>query len=70
MEELNLKVPDMSCGHCVGAIQRAMEIVDGVTAVEASLDTKIVKIKSDRVLNLEEVLAAVAGAGYTPELVR
>lgn len=70
MEELNLKVPDMSCGHCVGAIQRAMEIVDGVTAVEASLDTKIVKIKSDRVLNLEEVLASVAGAGYTPELVR
>lgn len=70
MEELQLKVPDMSCGHCVGAIQRAMEVVDGVTAVEASLETKIVKIISDRVLDNEEVLAAVAGAGYTPELIR
>jgi len=70
MEELSLKVPDMSCGHCVGAIQRAMEVLDGVTAVEASLDTKIVKIKSDRVLHIDEVLAAVAGAGYTPEVVR
>jgi copper chaperone len=70
MEEISLKVPDMSCGHCVGAIQRAMEVLDGVTAVEASLDTKIVKIKSDRVLDNAEVLAAVTSAGYTPELVR
>ena len=70
MEELHLKVPDMSCGHCVGAIQRAMEVLEGVTAVEAALDTKIVKIKSDRVLNKAEVLAAIAGVGYTPELVR
>jgi len=70
MEEMQLKVPDMSCGHCIGAIQRAMEVVDGVTAVEASLETKIVKIISDRVLDNEEVLAAVAGAGYTPELIR
>lgn len=70
MEEMRLKVPDMSCGHCIGAIQRAMEVVDGVTSVEASLETKIVKIISDRILDNEEVLAAVAGAGYTPELVR
>ncbi|MGW8267412.1 MAG: heavy-metal-associated domain-containing protein [Longimicrobiales bacterium] len=70
MEEMRLKVPDMSCGHCIGAIQRAMEVLDGVTEVEASLETKIVNIKSDRVLDTEEVLAAVAGAGYTPELVR
>jgi copper chaperone len=70
MEQISLKVPDMSCGHCVGAIQRAMEVLDGVTAVEASLDTKIVKIQSDRVLDNAEVLAAVTSVGYTPELVR
>ena len=69
MEELRLKVPDMTCGHCVGAIQIAMERMEGVSAVDASLDTKIVKITSDRPLNKKEVLAAVAGAGYTPELV-
>jgi copper chaperone len=69
MKEIHLKVPDMSCGHCVGAIQRAMETVDGVTAVDASLDTKIVKILSDRDLEIDEVLTAVRGAGYTPQLV-
>jgi copper chaperone len=68
MQEIHLKVPDMSCGHCIGAIQRAMEVVDGVIAVEASLDTKIVIVKGDRDLNENEILAAVRGAGYTPEL--
>lgn len=69
MSEIHLKVPDMSCGHCVGAIQRAMEAIDGVTAVEAALDTKIVKVFGDRDLNTEDIFQAVAGAGYTPEAV-
>jgi copper chaperone len=68
MQEIHLKVPDMSCGHCVGAIQRALGVVDGVTAVDASLDTKLVIVKGDRDLNAEEILAAVRGAGYTPKL--
>lgn len=70
MEEIQLKVPDMSCGHCIGAIQRAMETIDGVTEVEASLETKVVVIRSDRPLNEEEVLVSVRGAGYTPQLIR
>ena len=70
MEEVRLKVPDMSCGHCIGAIQRAMEMLDGVSSVEASLETKIVTIQADRVLNKEEVLAAVTGVGYSPEWMR
>jgi len=69
MSEIHLKVPDMSCGHCVGAIQRAMEAIDGVTAVEAPLDTKIVQVFGDRDLNTEDIFQAVAGAGYTPEAV-
>jgi len=69
MSEIHLKVPDMSCGHCVGAIQRAMEAIDRVTAVEASLDTKIVKVFGDRDLDMDEIFQAVAGAGYTPEAV-
>lgn len=70
MHELSLKVPDMTCGHCVGAIQRAVEVIDGVSEVEASLETKVVNIKSSRDLDTAEVLAVVTGAGYSPEVVR
>ena len=69
MSEIHLKVPDMSCGHCVGAIQRAVEAIDGVTIVEASLDTKIVKVCGDRDLSMDRIFQAVTGAGYTPEAV-
>jgi copper chaperone len=70
MEELRVKVPDMSCGHCVGAIERALAGVDGVIAVEASLDMKIVTVRADRNLDHSVVITAVEGAGYTPKIER
>ena len=70
MEELRVKVSDMSCGHCVGAIERALAGVDGVIAVEASLDTKIVTVRADRNLDHSVVVTAIEGAGYTPKIER
>lgn len=70
MDELRVKVPDMSCGHCVGAIERALSGVEGVTAVDASLDTKTVRVQSDRALDISSVLVAIESAGYTPHLER
>jgi copper chaperone len=69
MNEVHVRVPDMSCGHCVSAIQRAVEGVEGVQGVEASLDMKIVIIKSENNLDHDVILSAVRGAGYTPELI-
>jgi len=69
MHEIHLKVPDMSCGHCVGTIQRAVESMDHVIGFEASLETKSVIIKSDKIISQRDMLDAVRGAGYTPELV-
>jgi copper chaperone len=69
MKEVHVQVPDMSCGHCVSAIQRAVEGVEGVLGVEASLDTKIVIIKSEKNLDHDVILSAVRGAGYTPALI-
>jgi copper chaperone CopZ len=42
MKETRLVVPDMSCGHCVATVQRALESLEGVEAVDISLDTKLV----------------------------
>ena len=67
MNEIRMKVPDMSCGHCLGAIEGALKGIDGVATVEADLDTKLVIVLSDKEIDQQEVLASVAGAGYTPE---
>ncbi len=68
MREIRMKVPDMSCGHCVGAIEGALSKLEGVTGVEADLENKTVIVRSDRDLDPQGAMASVSGAGYTPEL--
>lgn len=69
MAGLTLKVEDMSCGHCVAAIQGALEKVPGFTGMEAELETKSVTVTFQGEADQEAVLAAVREAGYTPEVV-
>jgi copper chaperone CopZ len=67
MSETILRVPDMSCGHCVAAVQRALEGVEGVESAQVSLDSKIARITHIDGLDLGALLGAVQAAGYTPE---
>jgi len=39
------KVPNISCGHCVMAIQNEVGDLDGVTSVVAKEDTKMVTVE-------------------------
>jgi copper chaperone CopZ len=66
MQTLTLKVPEMSCGHCVASVSGAVERVTGVRSVRVDLETKQVQVAGE---NLEQgaVAAAVREAGYEPE---
>lgn len=57
-----LQVENMSCGHCVGAVTRAVREVDANAQVEIDLASKTVKIDSSG--PLEQIAAAIAEAGY------
>jgi copper chaperone len=62
---ITLKVPDMSCSHCVRTIDGAVKAVDPQALVEADLGAHTVSITSsadDGVLR-----QAVAEAGYDNE---
>ena len=41
-------VPDMTCGGCLRAIARALQSVDPQARVEGDLDTRTLKVTSDR----------------------
>ena len=58
------KVEDMSCGHCAGAITRAVKDVDGDAGVEIQIDEKRVSISS--ALSADALADAIREAGYTP----
>lgn len=63
---LDFLVNDMSCGHCVAAITRAVKAIDGEAKVEVNLDQKRVRVEPASA-DAQTVMAAIADAGYTPQ---
>ena len=55
----------MHCGHCKEAVQREVSTVDGVAAVEADLESKLVTV-SGKKLSDEAIREAIEEAGYEP----
>jgi copper chaperone len=66
MEKLTLKVPEMSCGHCAGAVSAAVGGVAGVGDVQVDLESKRVEVAGEG-LEPSAIAAAVREAGYEPE---
>ena len=57
-------VPDMTCGHCVSTITKAVKAEDPKAKVEISLAERLVKVESS--LPKDEISERIAEAGYTP----
>lgn len=66
MEQMEFRVPGMTCGHCVTAVTEELEKVDGVSSVSVDLETKAVRVTGER-LDRQELWAAVDEAGYEAE---
>ena len=63
MDTLHLDIDGMSCGHCVGAVKRALEALDGVSVDSVRIGGADVRYDSTKA-RAETVLEAVAEAGY------
>lgn len=66
MSNLTLRVPDMSCGHCVASVSDAVRRVEGVFDVSVDLEAKRVDVEGEG-LELAAVAQAIREAGYEPE---
>ena len=62
---LAFKVEDMSCGHCVGAITKAVAELDPAAKVECDLATHQVSIHAASA-SAQQFQAAIEEAGYSP----
>ena len=59
------RVPDVSCEHCKGSIERALQPLEGVSDAAVDLDTKTVAVDYDeQVIDVSKVVGAIEGAGY------
>ena len=60
-----LTVNDMTCGHCVGTVRKALEDALPGAEISVNLDAHRVEFTGDRARGE----AAIREAGYTPEAV-
>ena len=59
-----LSFPDVSCNHCVAAIEGAVGGLQGVRSVTVDLDRKDVTIRfDDGQVGRENILTAIRGEG-------
>jgi copper chaperone len=61
--QIELTVPEMTCGHCEAAIQKEVSAVEGVSSVVVDFDTKLVTV-SGAGLDRGAVVAAIDEAGF------
>ena len=64
---IEFTVPEMSCGHCVGAITRALKAADPAAQVDVTLADKKVRVQSTA--DRQALAAALTEAGYEPAAV-
>ena len=59
----DFQVSDMTCGHCVATVERAVKSGDGGARVDIDLGTHAVRIESDK--PADSFAKAIEDAGYT-----
>ncbi|MDI3614412.1 heavy metal translocating P-type ATPase [Pseudomonas aeruginosa] len=60
---IELAVEGMTCASCVGRVERALKAVPGVTEAIVNLATERASVRG--AADVEALIAAIAGAGYT-----
>lgn len=60
----SIKIKGMSCQHCVMAVTRALNAVDGIKDVKVDLQSGVATYAEAKAVDPKMVAAAVKKAGY------
>ena len=60
----SIKIKGMSCGHCVMAVNKALNAVDGIKDVQVDLKSGLATYTEVKAIDPMVVAAAVKMAGY------
>lgn len=62
---LEFDIAAMTCGHCAGAVTRAVQSLDPEAKVQVDLEAHTLRVETSR--DRAAVAAALAEAGYAPD---
>lgn len=64
MENHRFKVPNITCGHCVAAIQKELTLLEGVRKVGGDPDKKEIEVAFEPPATLEGIKRTLADINY------
>ncbi|WP_099826486.1 heavy-metal-associated domain-containing protein [Oceaniglobus indicus] len=64
---MKFNVPEMSCGHCTGTIEKAVTAADANATVTCELSSRTVTVESG--LPPEQIADVIRTAGYEPQMI-
>jgi copper ion binding protein len=64
METKTLSIPNITCGHCVMAIQRELGEIEGISKVEGDHDKKEIVVDWDAPATLEKIKSTLEEINY------
>jgi copper chaperone len=68
MDKIVLKIDGMTCGHCVGKVEKSLKSLPGVEVAKVDLKKGTAKVKYDEsIQTIDKMNEAVREAGYESE---
>lgn len=67
MEKIRLKVPNITCGHCVKSIKNELSELAGVTSVTGSPEDKTITVEWERPATMESIRNTLKEINYPAE---
>ena len=64
MSTARLSIPNISCAHCVKAIQKELSDIEGVITVEGDPATKDITVEWDIPASIEKIKATLKEINY------
>ena len=66
MKTVSYSVPNISCDHCVHTIKMEVSDLEGVSLVDATVDTQAVEIQYDEPASEDQIKALLTEINYPP----
>jgi copper chaperone len=66
MESKTFEVPNISCNHCVHAVESELKGIAGVQSVAASAETRLVSVTWEAPADWGAIVAALTEIEYPP----
>ncbi len=64
MAQDTLTIPNITCGHCVSAIETELAEMEGITSVKADAETKTVTVQWNAPASIENIRATLTEINY------